>query len=329
MSSELPAGEFTVADIGEFGLIARETQARVQPKSTLLGPGDDAALVQVANGKVLISTDVLVQDRHFRLDWSTPRQIGRKAIAQNAADIESMGGSPTSFVIGLACPESTPVVFIDELTEGLWQEAEKLGAGIVGGDVVSADSLVISVTVLGDLLGQNPILRSGAVLGDIVAVAGELGSSGAGLSLLENANFDFPHLIELHQVPSPPYGAGSRAALAGVHAMTDISDGLIADLGHLALASEVSMNLSTALLSEWAGALVPASQALGVDLWNWVFGGGEDHALAATFAPDAPLPKGWKEIGVVHALDSNPRVVIDGQPWLGAAGWQSWSKNSC
>ncbi|HVK26444.1 MAG TPA: AIR synthase related protein, partial [Actinokineospora sp.] len=184
MRPDTTQGQQTVADVGEFGLIRRVTDGRTQPKPTLLGPGDDAAVVAASDGRVVASTDVLVDGVHFRLDWSTPDQVGRKAVAVNLADIAAMGAVPTAVLVGLACPASTPVQVIDELSAGMWAEAARAKIGVVGGDMAAADTMVISITALGDLQGRKPVTRGGALPGDIVAVAGKLGWSAAGLAVL-------------------------------------------------------------------------------------------------------------------------------------------------
>ncbi|WP_068189673.1 thiamine-phosphate kinase [Mycobacterium sp. UM_CSW] len=315
------SGEFpTLARLGEFAVIDRLVRGRRQPEAVLLGPGDDAALVTAGDGRTLVSTDVLVQDRHFRLDWSTPRDVGRKAIAQNAADIEAMGGRATAFVVGFAAPGDTPAAQVDALVDGMWDEAGRIGAGIAGGDLVSAPQWVLSVTVLGDLEGRAPVLRSGAKPGSVVAVAGELGRSAAGYSLWEKGIEGFEELRRRHLVPEPPYGQGAVAAAAGAQAMIDVSDGLIGDLRHVAEASGVGIDLSTAPLAADRDALAAAGDAVGADPQAWVLGGGEDHALAACFA--GPAPPGWRVIGRV--LDGPARVLVDGTEWNGYAGWQSY-----
>lgn len=308
-------------------MIDRLVAGRRQPGSTELGPGDDAAVVRCADGRVVVSTDMLVEGRHFRLDWSTPHDVGRKAIAQNAADIEAMGARPTAFVVGFGAPADTAAADAAALADGMWDEAGRFGAGVVGGDLVQADSWVVSVTVLGDLAGRAPVLRSGARPGAVLAVAGELGRSAAGYWLWE-ANVAGPRgfdgLRRRHLVPEPPYGQGVAAADAGAQAMTDVSDGLIADLGHLAVASQVTIELSTAALTADHQALAPAAAALGADAWSWVLGGGEDHALVAAF-PGA-VPTGWRVIGRV--ADGPGRVLVDGAPWQGEAGWQSYGSGA-
>jgi thiamine-monophosphate kinase len=263
---------------------------------------------------------MLVAERHFRLDWSTPHDVGRKAIAQNAADIEAMGARATAFVVAFGAPGDTSAEHALELADGMWHEARLMGAGIVGGDLVSAPQWVISVTVLGDLEGREPVLRGGARSGDTVAVTGELGRSAAGYALWDSDIHEFEALRRRHLVPEPPYGQGRVAADSGATAMTDISDGLVADLGHLAQASGVGVDLSTAALGSDRDAVADAAAAVGADAWAWVLGGGEDHALVATF-PGTP-PGGWRVIGRV--LDGPPRVLVDGAEWDGNPGWQSF-----
>lgn len=313
----------TLAGAGEFVVIDRLVAGRAQADTVTLGPGDDAAVVTAPDGRTAVSTDMLVQDRHFRLDWSTPHDIGRKAIAQNAADIEAMGGRATAFVVAFGAPPDTPVTAAKEVSDGLWDEARVLGASIAGGDLVSAPLWVISVTVLGDLGGREPVRRSGARVGDTVAVAGNLGRSAAGFALWERGiegQDGFAELRQRHLTPHPPYGQGARAADAGATAMTDVSDGLLADLGHIATASGVGIDLDSGLLDADRLAVTDAATAVSADPWEWVLGGGEDHALAATF-PGA-LPPGWRAVGRV--LEGPARVLVDGAPWAGNAGWQSF-----
>ncbi len=318
MANDEPAD--SLAGMGEFAVIDRLVRGRDQPAAVALGPGDDAAVVVTADGRTVVSTDMLVEGRHFRLDWSSPRDIGRKAIAQNAADIEAMGAAATAFVVAFGAPGDTPAEHALGLADGMWQEAGRLGAGIVGGDLVSAPQWVISVTVLGDLSGRAPVLRSGARVGDTLAIAGELGRSAAGYHLWHNGIGGFDELRRRHLVPEPPYGQGRVAADQGATAMTDVSDGLVADVGHLADASGVGINVSTSALTSDRDALAAAAAAAEADVWAWVLGGGEDHALVATFHGEPPV--GWRVIGTV--VDGPPRVLVDGDTWHGSPGWQSF-----
>lgn len=312
--------EPTLHDLGEFTVIDRLVAGRGQPSGVSVGPGDDAAVLHAPDRRVAVSTDMLVEGSHFRLDWSTPHEIGRKAIAQNASDIEAMGARVTGFVVAFGAPRDTPASMVADLSDGMWAEAAAVGAGIVGGDLVAAPQWVVSVTVLGDLEGRDPVLRRGARAGSVIAVAGELGRSAAGFALCRKGIGGFEDIRARHRVPRPPYGQGRAAAEAGAQAMTDVSDGLLADLGHLAAASGVVMDLRSAALREDVDAVTPAAQAARVDPWSLVLGGGEDHALVACF-PDYP-PHGWRVIGAVRAGPAG--VLLDGECRPGPAGWQSY-----
>lgn len=310
----------TLHQVGEFSVIERLIAGRDRPAGVTVGPGDDAAVLEAPDARVVVSTDMLVEGRHFRLDWSTPHEIGRKAIAQNAADIESMGARVTGFVVAFGAPSDTSAARVQELSDGMWTEAAAVDAGIVGGDLVDSPQWVVSVTALGDLGGCEPVLRGGARPGSLIAIAGDLGRSAAGLALWRNGISEFAELRGRHLVPRPPYGQGRAAAAAGAQAMTDVSDGLLADLAHLAAASGVVMDLRRAALLEDVEAVAAAARAVGVDPWSLVLGGGEDHALVACF-PDRPPPD-WRVIGAVRA--GAPEVLLDGRRWSGPAGWQSF-----
>ncbi len=312
-----PSETGSVADLGEFGLIARITAGRGLAPGTLLGPGDDAAVLAAADGRVVVSTDLLVEGVHFRLDWSTPHQVGRKAVAANLADVAAMGAVPTGLVVGLAVPGRTTVSTLDDLADGMWEEAGQAGVGIVGGDVVSSEQLVVSLTALGDLQGRAPVTRAGALAGDVLGLCGRLGWSAAGLAVLRRGFRSPLAVVGAHRVPEPPYGAGPRAAAAGATAMIDISDGLLADAGHVADASRVSIDIDSAALPV-PSRLVEVASALGADARHWVLTGGEDHALLASFPAGVALPVGWTALGTVRA---GRGVTVDGEPYGGPAGW--------
>ena len=310
----------TLRDVGEFAVIGRLVRGRPALSGVAVGPGDDAAVVDAPDGRVVVTTDMLVQGRHFRLDWSTPHDVGRKAIAQNAADIEAMGARVTAFVVGFGAPPDTAASEAQDMADGMWQEAGRAGAGIVGGDLVACPQWVVSVTALGDLAGRSAVLRGGARPGSLIAVVGELGRSAAGLALHGGGIAGYDELRSRHRVPRPPYGQGRVAADTGAQAMTDISDGLLADLGHMAAASSVVMDLDADALQSDVEAGPPAARAAGVDPWSLVLGGGEDHALVACFA--GPPPPGWRVIGAVRPGPAG--VLVGGTPWRGPAGWQSF-----
>lgn len=316
----------SLREVGEFRLIDRVTTDRVQPDTTLLGPGDDSAVVAAADGRVVACTDVLVEGVHFRLDWSSPEQVGRKAAAANLADVAAMGAVPTSLLVGLACPSSTPAAQLEQLADGLWAEARSVGAGLVGGDLTSGPVIVVSVTALGSLQGREAVLRSGARPGDRVAVCGRLGWSAGGLAVLGRGFRSPAALVDAHRVPQPPYAAGPQAAAAGATAMIDVSDGLLADLGHVARASGVALRLRSRAFTV-PSRLAEIASALGLDPLRWVLTGGEDHALAATFPQAAVLPEGWTEVGAVEAPDAaGPAVTVDGRPYDGDGGWVHFAK---
>lgn len=321
MSSHQEPEDGTVAELGEFGLIRAVTENRRQPATTLLGPGDDGAVVAAADGRVVASTDVLVQGVHFRLDWSTPEQIGRKAVAVNLADVAAMGAVPTSVLAGLACPADTDSKVVRGITDGMWEEAERGGAGVVGGDVVKADQIMLGITALGDLRGRAPVTRAGARPGDILAVCGRLGWAAAGLAVLYRGFRSPVGVANAQRYPEPDYTAGPAAADAGATAMIDVSDGLLADLGHIAELSEVGIDVRTELLQVHPR-LAEVGTALGADPLRWVLTGGEDHAFAATFPPFADLPEGWRRIGSVTMPDSG--VTVDGEPYAAENGWEHW-----
>ncbi len=313
----------TVADLGEFGLIAAIDAVLPRGEAVLLGVGDDAAVVRASDGRVVASTDVLVEGRHFRRDWSSARDVGVKAAAQNLADIAAMGAAPTALLVGMAIPADLPAEWVLEAARGMAAECERAGASVAGGDISSADVIMLGVTALGDLGGRPPVTRSGANPGDQVAICGRLGWSAAGLALLAAGlpasplPHDLAELVSAHRRPHPVYGAGPRASLAGATAMIDVSDGLVADLGHVAAASGVRIDLRTLSLPV-TEALRTAARRLGTDPLDWVFGGGEDHALAATFPEKAVIPEGFTVIGSVL---EGTGVLVDSAPWAGSAGW--------
>ncbi|MBF6191067.1 thiamine-phosphate kinase [Nocardia implantans] len=332
-------------ELGEFALIERINAGRVQAPGVLLGPGDDAALVAAPDGRFVVTTDMLVQDRHFRLDWSGPEDVGRKAIAQNAADVVAMGATPTAFVVALGCPADTPLEVIDGLADGMWAEAARAGASIAGGDLVRSRELVVSVTAFGDPGRGAPVTRAGARVGDVVAVAGRLGWSAAGLAAF-TAGATGPEVAEAlaaHRVPQPPYAlvldalgrgrqGGKKLSIAqrispaetdapdiGLHALTDVSDGLLADLGHIASSSGVAIDLDSAALRD--PALESVAALLEADAAQWILTGGEDHAFAGVWAPGRALPPGWVAIGRVVA---GRGLTVDGVAQTGDGGWESF-----
>jgi thiamine-monophosphate kinase len=284
---------------------------------------------------------MLLEGRHFRREWSRARDVGAKAAARNLADIAAMGARPTALLVSFAGPADLDLDWVLELADGIAEECAAAGAGVAGGDTSGADAVLLAITALGDLAGAAPVTRHGARPGDVVAVAGTLGGAAAGLALLSGGVEGSPDdgtgaLIAAHRRPSPPYAAGPEAAALGATAMIDVSDGLLADLGHVAQASGVAIQLSWELIAAGpaagAEALGRAAGLLGGADWReWVLAGGDDHALAAAFPAGTALPARWSVIGEVAesgaaaagtAAGSSPGVTIDGQAWHGPGGWR-------
>jgi thiamine-monophosphate kinase len=273
-------------------------------------------VVAVPDGRVVATTDLLVEGRHFRRDWSTPYDVGRKAAAQNLADVAAMGAVATSLLVGLATPPDVPAFWAERFADGLRDECDVVGAAVVGGDVVRSDVLLIAVTALGDLQGRTPVTRAGAQVGDVVAFVGRLGWAAAGLAVLSKG-FRSPRLVvDAYRRPEPPYQAGPDAAIAGATSMIDVSDGLVGDLGHVATASAVHIDLRSGAF-EVPAVLSEVGSALGVDPLMWVLGGGEDHALVATFPTAADVPPDWRVIGDVQQTEDADagHVTVDGNPY--------------
>jgi thiamine-monophosphate kinase len=306
----------TISEAGEFPLIERLAELFTPAPHVLVGPGDDAAVLRIRAGHVVISTDVLVEGRHFRRDWASAEDVGHRAAAANLSDINAMGGRAHSLTIGMAAPGDLPVQWALDFAQGFEQECRTVGASVVGGDLTSARELVLAVTVLGACT-QSPVLRSGAEPGDVLALCGRQGWAAAGLAVL-GRGFRSPRvLVEAYRRPEPPYDAGPAAAEAGATAMIDVSDGLIADAGHLAERSQVAIDVRRDAF-EIPEPLHAVASATGADPLQFMLGGGDDHALLATF-PSGSVPDGWVVVG---AVTEGSGVTVDGAPYDGPAGWR-------
>lgn len=317
----------TLGGIGESGVLARIFPRLPAAASSLLGPGDDSAVVAAPDGRFVVTTDMMIHGPDFRLAWSSPHDLGWKAAASNLADVAAMGAVPTALVVAIAAPADSPVTLLEGIADGLREACESMapGCGVVGGDLSVSATLTIAVTAFGDLEGRAPVLRSGASPGDIVAVAGVLGAAAAALRLLFAEAVDASGLPDAalatvlrsrtapQLAPTPPIAAGRSAALAGATAMLDLSDGLAIDSARLARASGVGIDF--------------ASDALGNDP-AMALGGGEDHSLLATFPAGVGLPAGFRAIGVCVegeglTVDLSPHDSAGWDPyrdWAGSAG---------
>lgn len=280
-----------------------------------VGNGDDAAVLGPAAATV-VTTDMLVEGTHFRLDLSSWRDIGRRAVAQNVSDVSAMGADCSRVLVGVAVPGRTTTAQIADLAAGVHGEAARSGAAVVGGDLTGADLVVVSVTAIGTLPeGARPVRIDGAVPGDTIALTGLPGRSAAGLALLM-AGHPGGRLQDVHRVPETPIGAGRAARLAGATALTDVSDGLLRDLAGIARASGVAADLTTAALRV-DPALTEAARTLGSEdvsarVVSWMLDGGEDHGLLATFPPGSTLPPGFTAVGTVRAGPPG-EITVDGE----------------
>lgn len=306
----------TLADTGEFGLISELVKLFGTDEHVLVGPGDDAAVLRIKHGHVVVSTDMVVEGRHFRRDWASAEDVGHRAAAQNISDVNAMGGTARHLTIGLAAPADLPVKWALDFARGFAAECEEVGAHVVGGDLTRSDQLVIAVTVLGQCT-QSPVLRSGARSGDVLALVGRQGWAAAGLAVL-GRGFRSPRvLVEAYRRPQPPYAAGKVAAEAGATSLIDISDGLLAEAGHLAEASGVAIDVRSGAF-EVPEPLRAVGAALGGDPMHFILGGGDDHALLATFPDIASVPTGWQVVGEVLEGEG---VTVDGGAYDGPTGW--------
>jgi thiamine-monophosphate kinase len=329
----VPGADRPISDLGEDALVAGVIRRYPGASWLRVGPGDDAAVLDLPGGGLLAAIDTLVEDLDFRRAWSGGRDVGVKVAAQNFADLAAMGGRPMALLVSLALPGDVPVGWAHELADGVAAECARAGAVMAGGDLAEADQIVVTGSAIGTLDSRPAVLRSGAVAGDLVAVAGELGRSAAGLALLE-AGIDvgapgedpvLAGLVAEHLRPVPPYAAGPAAARAGATAMIDTSDGLLRDAGRIARASGVVLDLDPVSLTP-GPVLLAAARRLGwggVDAGAWVRSGGEDHALVACFPADRPLPDGFRAIGRVRSAPpaGSGAVLVGGRRPQGPSGW--------
>ena len=266
----------------EAQVIARlkEIFAPSDPRISI-GIGDDAAVVSGANAQVL-TTDMAVAGVHFRTDWSSAFEIGRKVTAANTADVLAMSAKPDYLLVAVALTGSETMEWITELARGIKFEADLAGANVVGGDISRADQIVISMTAIGST--GKAITRSGAKPGDGIYLSSLTGWSAAGLALLNSGlKEDGEHIQKaLSEFKSPTVDYGFDASRA--NALCDVSDALVIQAAQMAEASKVCFNFDVTKIQASAEfvELEKVAQKLNADIWSWIFAGGEDHALLAT-----------------------------------------------
>jgi len=312
----------TLGGIGELAALKRIFPRLASAAAELIGPGDDSAVLAAPDQRVVITTDMMIHGPDFRLAWSSPYDLGWKAAATNLSDIAAMGAVPTGLVVAIAAPSDTPVASLEAIADGLSEGCAALapGSGVIGGDLSVSSVLTIVITAFGDLEGRAPVLRSGARVGDVVAVSGTLGLAAEGLRLLfdegvVNGEPDaaaaaavaqrHPEAIAAQLRPVPPIAGGKAASLGGATAMLDLSDGLAIDARRIATASGVALDLS----SEVVGGRVQLD-------------GGEDHSLLATFAESTALPAGFRPVGRVVKGEG---LLVDGVAYIERGGWDPYA----
>ncbi len=335
-----------VKEIGEFGLIERISRLLpAAPADVITGIGDDVAVLKTSGSEYLLATcDTQIEGVHFIRDAITPFQLGRKAVAINISDIAAMGGEPRWALVSLAVPGDTDSEYIEELYRGMREQMALAGAAIVGGNMSRIDSgLVIDLTLLGEIAPEHLVLRSRAESGDAVLVTGFPGESRAGLELVRRPRLKVGvetrrRVLERHFTPQPRLSQGRILARSGlVHAMIDVSDGLLADLGHICEAGSKGAVIEVEALPVSSAASKTAAIA-GADVLDWILTGGEDYELLFTAgAQDVPeLKKMMNETGIpctrigyitgesgsvrVRPVEGKERALPSGRGWDHFAG---------
>jgi thiamine-monophosphate kinase len=295
---------------GEFIAIERLRRLLPVPAPDVLGIGDDAAAILLPAGWLVTTTDAVVAGVHADLDLTGLDDLGWKAIAVNVSDIAAMGARPLQAVVTVVGPPDTD---LDRLYQGVAEAARCYECPVVGGDLANGPGLVVSVAMIGTVLRGEPVRRSGARPDDGIYVTGPLGLSAAGLRVLRTKGKEPSVAVAAYRRPTPEVAAGEAARLAGATAMIDISDGLAADLGHLADASGVGVDLDRVPVGEGA----TLEEALT---------GGEDYVLAFT-APSDPtavfVERGLSPpVRIGRATASPSERTLAGQPLPSVGGWE-------
>ena len=274
----------TIGDMGEFGLIERVSRLVPSTEHVVEGIGDDCAVIRLGDQLLLASCDLFVEDVHFRRDTISPENLGWKALTASVSDIAAMGGRPLCALISLACPSETDSDYLEGIAKGISSAASHCGIAVVGGDTTRApERIVMDVTVLGETTGHNYRLRRDAQPGDCLVCTGSLGMSAAGLHALEHGH-ENEELIRAHTRPEARIHEGRwLAQRSAVHAMIDVSDGLVQDAGHIANESGLGVNIDSERLFP-AKALQAYCDAHDLSAKDFMLTGGEAYELA--FAVD-------------------------------------------
>ena len=294
----------------EAGLIARlrdlfhtSFQTQVQ-----VGIGDDAAVIKSSNNKLVATVDMAVEDIHFSRKWSSPFQIGAKLTTANLADIFAMGAVPKYLLVAAGINELNNSETVTELAKGIRSVADRFEVTVIGGDLSKSEKMTLSITALGELSAQ-PILRSGARVGDLIYLSSLTGLSAAGLAIL-NRELDRPrYVVEAHLNPKL---VAPEKLIKVATSMCDVSDGLATDAAHLSYASNVNFNLSKDLISQAADFkdLAELAKELNEDVFDWILTGGEDHFFLATVGKENESNELGIQIGSVGKGEG--KLLLDG-----------------
>ena len=270
----------SMRELGEFGLIQRIGHLLPPSASVLEGVGDDCAIVRAYDRLFLMSSDLLIEDVHFRRHQLEPDDIGWKAAASCLSDIAAMGGLPMFCLLSLACPGDTDVALVEGIVSGAAQMVNRFGAAIVGGDTSrSVERLMIDMSVVGGTTDGHYLRRRGARPGDLLVVTGDLGLAAGAVHGLENGHPVPQELAQRYRRPSPRIREGQwLCSRPAVHAMMDVSDGLIQDAGHLAAAAGLGVDLRGGELGSLP-ALEEYAEEYGVNPLQFILCGGEDYEL--------------------------------------------------
>lgn len=327
--SDITDDGLTVAEASEAEILERILRQFPPAERADVGPGDDAAVLMSVGGRYVVTTDMMIHGPDFRRAWHRPEELGWKAAVTNLADVYAMGARPTGLVLALAATADLRVSDLERFAAGMRAACDALapGCGVVGGDLSVSATLTIAITAFGDLEGRAPVLRSGARVGDQVALAGDAGLAAEGIDLLfargvtdagvpdrgaaDVLRETHPEAIAAQLTPFPPLPAGIAASEAGATSMMDVSDGLALDASRIARASGVAVRLDTASFGDLDTAELERALR-----------GGEDHALLATFPAEVVLPAPFRKIGRVVAGSG---VYRDDEEMTGTLGWDPYS----
>lgn len=271
----------TVGELGEFGLITRLTQMLPSTPGVVEGVGDDCAVLRVSGNPLLMSSDLFVENVHFRRGLLHPEEIGWKAAAGAVSDIAAMGGAPLFSLVSLMCPTDIEVTFVEGIYQGMTNVFSQYGGAIIGGDTSRTEGpLAIDVAVAGEVRGNRCLKRRGARPGDLLAVTGYPGLSAMGFHALEHGNMD-PEVTQRHRWPRPRIREGQWlcAREEAIHAMLDTSDGLVQDAGHLAKAAGIGVDIDPKAVPI-APVLLEYCDENNLDAMQFALAGGEDYELA-------------------------------------------------